>query len=71
MRAANDDEPMSFGRMPTDPDELERLHAWLLVELAEDDVDHVPIMLDVRLLRGRIDQVRPPERIPPRLTLVR
>lgn len=70
MRAANDDEPTVFGPMPDDIDELDRIHAWLLVELAEDDVDHIAFALDARLVRNRIEQIRPPERTRPRLTVV-
>lgn len=71
MQPANDDEPLSFGRMPEGLDDLDRLLAWLLVELAEDDVDHVTLALEARLVKGRIHQMRPPERTSPRFTVVR
>lgn len=70
LRAANDDEPTTFGCIPTGLDDLERLSARLRVDMAEDDVDHLALAMDALLVRNIIEALDPTPRHRPVLTLV-
>lgn len=68
--ADNDNEPTSFGPITTDLSDLERIAAWLRVELIEDDVDHIALATDALLVRNLIEMINPTPRAKPVFTVV-
>lgn len=54
MDHANDDQRLSGDVLRCDPEHLESIRAWLLVELIEDDVDHGPLLADLAICDARI-----------------
>jgi len=56
---ANDDEPSASEVLGCMPDDLESVRAWLLVELAEDDVDQEVLLRDLAVCNARIASHRP------------
>jgi hypothetical protein len=68
---ANDDGRASSDALRCAPDALEAARAWLLVELACDDVDHGPLLADLAVCDMRISTHRiRPMRLSPSLRSV-
>lgn len=71
-QSANDDDPVvNHGVIGPDHDDLMRLEALLMVELAEDDIDHHAYTADLHIVRHRLEKIHGPKPRPrPRLFAV-